>query len=171
MAVLGMTGCTQTTLELPSMNIDAMPTSSIRPQISIDKSVTVPDVMYAAVQEGPYSLPAVPYQKVPVQFRRQIVVDPTGEQPGTIVVRLQERFLYLVQAGGDAIRYGVGIGKDGFLWSGRANIQYKKEWPRWTPPREMIQRKPELAKYQNGMEPGPQNPLGASTTPPAQQRT
>ena len=104
--------------------------------------------------------PAVPYQKVPAQFRRQIVVDPTGEQPGTIVVRLQERFLYLVQPGGDAIRYGVGIGKDGFLWSGRANIQYKKEWPRWTPPREMIQRKPELAKYQNGMEPGPAKSAG-----------
>ena len=75
------------------MNIDAMPTNGIRPQISIDRTVTVPDVMYAAVQEGPYSLPAVPYQKVPAQFRRQVVVDPTGEQPGTIVVRLQERFL------------------------------------------------------------------------------
>lgn len=117
--------------------------------------------MYAAVQEGPYHLPAVPYQKVPAQFRRQVVVDPTGEQPGTIVVHLQQRFLYLVQPGGDAIRYGVGIGKAGFLWNGRANIQYKKEWPRWTPPREMIQRKPELVKYQNGQEPGPDNPLGA----------
>ncbi len=117
--------------------------------------------MYAAVQEGPYSLPAVPYQKISAQFRRQIVVDPTGEQPGTIVVRLQERYLYLVQTGGDAIRYGVGIGKEGFLWNGWANIQYKKEWPRWTPPREMIQRKPELAKYEHGMEPGPENPLGA----------
>ena len=67
-------------------------------------------------------------------FRRQIVVDPTGEAPGTIVVHLQERHLYLVQPGGDALRYGVGIGRDGFIWSGRANIQYGKKWPTWTPP-------------------------------------
>ncbi len=131
MAALSASGCTQTSFGLPELDVDPISTSGVRPQISIDKSVTVPDVMYAAVQEGPYHLPAVPYQKVPAQFRRQVVLDPTGEQPGTIVVHLQQRFLYLVQPGGDAIRYGVGIGKAGFLWNGRANIQYKKEWPRW----------------------------------------
>ncbi|TIU08480.1 MAG: L,D-transpeptidase, partial [Mesorhizobium sp.] len=90
-----------------------------------------------------------------------IVVDPTGEQPGTIVVHSQERLLYLVQPGGDAIRYGVGIGKEGFRWSGRANIQYGKEWPVWTPPAEMIARKPELVKWQGGQPGGLENPLGA----------
>ncbi|PRD44158.1 L,D-transpeptidase [Phyllobacterium phragmitis] len=161
-ALTSAAGCSQTMdMSALQMNIDPMPTGGIRPQISVDKAVTTPDVMYAAVQEGPFSLPAVPYQKVPKQFRRQIVPDPTGEAPGTIVVSLKDRYLYLVQPGGDAIRYGVGIGKEGFLWSGRANIQYKKAWPRWTPPPEMIQRKPELVKYRTGMEGGTDNPLGA----------
>ena len=94
-------------------------------------------------------------------FAAQIVVDPTGEAPGTIVVQLQERHLYLVQPGGDAIRYGVGIGRDGFLWSGRANVQYGKKWPTWTPPAEMIARKPELEKWRGGQPGGLENPLGA----------
>ena len=109
--------------------------------------------MYASFTDGGFNVPEVPYKKVKPEFRRQIVVDPTGEQPGTIVVHLQERLLYLVQPGGDAIRYGVGIGKDGFRWSGRANIQYGKEWPVWTPPPEMIARKPELVKWRGG-QPG-----------------
>jgi lipoprotein-anchoring transpeptidase ErfK/SrfK len=117
--------------------------------------------MYASVQDGPFVLPAIPYEKVPREYRRQIVQDPTGEAPGTIVVSLQDKFLYLVQPGGEAIRYGVGIGKDGFLWSGRAVIQYKKEWPTWTPPREMIGRKPELVKWAGGQPGGLDNPLGA----------
>jgi len=117
--------------------------------------------MYASVKEGPYDLPAIPYDKVPKQFRRQIVPDPTGQAPGTIVVSLKDHYLYYVLPGGEALRYGVGIGKAGFEWQGTANVQYKKQWPRWTPPPEMIQRKPELEKYRNGQEPGPQNPLGA----------
>ena len=66
-----------------------------------------------------------------------------------------------MQPGGDALRYGVGIGKDGFLWSGRANIQYGKKWPTWTPPKEMIARKPELEKWRGGQPGGLDNPLGA----------
>jgi lipoprotein-anchoring transpeptidase ErfK/SrfK len=117
--------------------------------------------MYAGLTDGGFAVPEVPYLKVDPKFRRQIVVDPTGEAPGTIVVHTQERFLYLVQPEGEAIRYGVGVGKDGFRWSGRANIQYGKEWPTWTPPREMIARKPELVKWQGGQPGGLENPLGA----------
>jgi lipoprotein-anchoring transpeptidase ErfK/SrfK len=117
--------------------------------------------MYAGITEGPYVLPQIPYEKIPKEYRRQIVQDPTGEQPGTIVVDLQNKFLYLVQPGGDALRYGVGIGRAGFEWSGRANIQYKKQWPVWTPPSEMIARKPEVAKWAKGQPGGPENPLGA----------
>ncbi|MGH6760564.1 MAG: L,D-transpeptidase [Phyllobacterium sp.] len=163
-----VSGCTRSFDVTGGMGIDTTSTgsiypsgSAIRPQISVDKAVTTPETMYAAVHEAGYSLPAIPYEKIPSKYRRQIVPDPTGEAPGTIVVSLQDRYLYLVQPGGDAIRYGVGIGKDGFLWSGRANIQYKREWPTWTPPREMIGRKPELAKYVGGMPGGPNNPLGA----------
>lgn len=163
MALLGVAGCSQT-LDLPSLQPDDVTTGSItpmRPSISVDKNITSPDVMYAALNDGGFNVPKVPYLKVKPEFRRQIVVDPTGEQPGTIVVHLKERLLYLVQSGGDAIRYGVGIGKDGFRWSGRANIQYGKEWPVWTPPPEMIARKPELVKWRGGQPGGLENPLGA----------
>ncbi|MER9230682.1 L,D-transpeptidase [Mesorhizobium sp. M0622] len=163
LALLGIAGCSQT-LDLPSLQLDDVATGSIRPvrpSISVDKNITSPDVMYAALTDGGFNVPEVPYLKVKPEFRRQIVVDPTGEQPGTIVVHSQERLLYLVQPGGEAIRYGVGIGKDGFRWSGRANIQYGKEWPVWTPPPEMIARKPELVKWQSGQPGGLDNPLGA----------
>ncbi|MGT2465380.1 L,D-transpeptidase [Mesorhizobium atlanticum] len=133
MALLGLAGCSTTdTLDLPQMQLDNTVTGSVppmRPAISVDKNITDPDVMYASLTDGGFEVPAVPWQKVKPQFRRQIVVDKTGEAPGTIVVHLEERMLYLVQPGGDAIRYGVGIGKDGFRWSGRANIQYGREWP------------------------------------------
>ncbi len=155
---VSLAGCSQT-LEMPTL--DLAPTGSIRPKISVDKAITDPEIMYAGLTEGPYVLPAVPYDKVPRQFQRQIVQDPTGEAPGTIVVSLKDHWLYLVQPGGEALRYGVGIGKAGFEWSGRANIQYKREWPVWTPPPEMIARKPEVAKWAGGQPGGPENPLGA----------
>lgn len=163
LAALGgaaLAGCSRS-IDLSAIEIDDMSTGSIRPRISIDKGVTRPALMYASATDGGFVLPAVPFEKLDPQFRRQIVVDPTGEAPGTIVVRLAERHLYLVQEGGDAIRYGVGIGKQGFTWSGRANIQYGKKWPTWTPPAEMIARKPELEKWRNGQEGGLENPLGA----------
>jgi lipoprotein-anchoring transpeptidase ErfK/SrfK len=154
-------GCSSSSLEMPSLDLDYASTGSIRPQISIDAAVTRPELMYASLTDGGFQVPEVPFKKIEPKWRRQVVVDPTGEAPGTIVVRLQERFLYLVQSGGDAIRYGVGIGKAGFEWNGRANIQYGRKWPTWTPPKEMIARKPELAKWANGQPGGLENPLGA----------
>jgi lipoprotein-anchoring transpeptidase ErfK/SrfK len=140
---------------------DMMPTGTVRPKISVDPYVQNPKVMYASFADGGFTLPAIPYQKVDPKWRRQVVVDPTGEAPGTIVVHTAERHLYLVQEGGDAIRYGVGIGKAGFEWSGRAVINHGKEWPVWTPPKEMIARKPEVAKWAGGQPGGLTNPLGA----------
>jgi lipoprotein-anchoring transpeptidase ErfK/SrfK len=151
------------TLEMPAAGLDDFTTGSIpiRPRIDVDPHVTSPDLMYASFVDEGFTLPAVPYRKVPKEYRRQIVIDPTGEQPGTIVVSLAERHLYYVLPGGNAIRYGVGIGKDGFRWSGRANIQYGRKWPVWTPPPEMIARKPELEKWRHGQPGGLDNPLGA----------
>ncbi|WP_274630213.1 L,D-transpeptidase [Arvimicrobium flavum] len=154
-------GCSSTGLDMPSLNLDQMPTGSIRPQISIDAGVTRPELMYASAVDGNFELPEIPFKKIDPKWRRQVVVDPTGEAPGTIVVRVNERHLYWVQEGGDAIRYGVGVGKAGFEWSGRAVIQYTKQWPTWTPPREMIARKPEVAKWAGGQPGGLDNPLGA----------
>ena len=106
---LGVAGCSRT-MDMPDLGVDPTTTGAIRPQISVDRAVTSPDLMYASFTDEGFQLPEVPFEKVNAKFRRQIVVDPTGEAPGTIVVNLQERFLYLVQPGGDAIRYGVGIG-------------------------------------------------------------
>lgn len=133
----------------------------VRPEIGLDDGVGGAADMYAAMHDGGYDIPAIPYEKVPRQFRRQLVQNTTGERAGVVVVDTKAHYLYYTLPDGDAIRYGVGVGKQGFEWSGRAHVQYKKEWPRWTPPREMIGRQPELVKYKNGMEPGITNPLGA----------
>ncbi|MCO6180860.1 L,D-transpeptidase, partial [Ciceribacter sp. RN22] len=147
--LLSLGGCSSS-LQLPDLGLDTLTTASIVPRLGLFGEAGEGATDYAAVQDEGYLLPAIPYQKVKARFRRQRVVDPTGEAPGTIVVVLQERHLYFVLPGGEAIRYGVGIGKDGFRWSGRARIQYKKKWPVWTPPEEMIQRRPDLVKYRSG---------------------
>lgn len=121
-------------------------------------------VMYGPVEDGGYAIPAVPYKQIDPRYYRQQVVDPTGEAPGTIVVDTPSRFLYLVQPGGVAMRYGVGIGREGFAWQGDGVIQWRQKWPRWKPPNEMVARQPELERYSienGGMDPGLKNPLGA----------
>lgn len=117
--------------------------------------------MYAAMPNERFPIPRARIELVPPQFWRQVVDDPTGERPGTLVVDTSQRFLYVVLDNGKALRYGVGIGRDGFTWSGRGVIQFKREWPTWTPPGEMVDRQPELERYRNGMPGGIDNPLGA----------
>ena len=92
------------------------------------------------------------------EFRRTMVLYRTTEAPGTIIIQTAERHLYVVQGNGRAIRYGIGVGRDGFQWQGLLNISRKAEWPDWTPPREMIARQPYLPRFMAG---GPGNPLGA----------
>ena len=96
--------------------------------------------------------------ETPAQFRRQVVAYNGSEAPGTIIIDTPNTYLYLVQPGGRAIRYGIGVGRDGFRWSGTERITKKAEWPDWTPPAEMIARQPYLPRYMAG---GPGNPLGA----------
>ncbi|KKB82507.1 hypothetical protein VW29_16170 [Devosia limi DSM 17137] len=124
-----------------------------------------PDVqmMYGPVYDEEFPLRAADMSLVDPIYWRQEVVDPTGEKPGTVVVDTPNRFLYHVGKDGMATRYGVGIGRDGYAWSGRAHIAYKRKWPTWTPPSEMIARQPELEPYRHGMAPGLDNPLGART--------
>jgi lipoprotein-anchoring transpeptidase ErfK/SrfK len=97
------------------------------------------------------------YQLDP-EWQKQMVLYRTTEPPGTIIISTAERHLYLVQAGGRALRYGIGVGRDGFQWQGMVTITNKKEWPDWTPPPEMIARQPYLPRFMAG---GPGNPLGA----------
>lgn len=121
-------------------------------------------MMYRAMPEEDFPIPAVDLRRVPPRFYRQEVADPTGERPGTIVVDIDNFYLYLIRPGGRALRYGVGLGREGFSWSGTGVIQWKRRWPTWTPPAEMIARQPELEQYSaenGGMAPGLDNPLGA----------
>jgi lipoprotein-anchoring transpeptidase ErfK/SrfK len=92
------------------------------------------------------------------QFKKTAVLYRTNEPPGTIIVVTAERHLYLVQGNGRALRYGIGVGREGFTWQGLVNITRKAEWPDWTPPPEMIARQPYLPRFMAG---GPGNPLGA----------
>ena len=117
--------------------------------------------MYDAVEDGGHALPAIPIAKVDERFLRQVVDDPTGEQPGTIVVNTTDKYLYLVLRDGKAMRYGVGLGRQGYAWKGRAIVQWKRKWPTWTPPSAMIRRDPKLEKWRQGMQPGVSNPLGS----------
>ncbi len=96
--------------------------------------------------------------ELPYEYRRQAVFYRSNEEPGTIIVNTHDRFLYLVQGNNRAIRYGVGVGRDGFQWGGVHRITRKAEWPDWTPPQEMIARQPYLPRFMAG---GPGNPMGA----------
>jgi lipoprotein-anchoring transpeptidase ErfK/SrfK len=92
------------------------------------------------------------------RYRRQVVAYEGGEKPGTIIIDTPRRFLYLVQEGGRAVRYGIGVGRPGFTWAGVKEVSAKREWPDWTPPPEMLRRRPDLPYHMAG---GPENPLGA----------
>jgi lipoprotein-anchoring transpeptidase ErfK/SrfK len=116
---------------------------------------------YSAMTDAGYTVPAIPIAKIDPKYRRQNVRFETQEPPGTIIVDTKEKFLYFVLPEGRAIRYGIGVGREGFEWQGTARIALKREWPVWTPPPAMIKRVPELARWKNGMPPGPQNALGA----------
>lgn len=98
--------------------------------------------------------------QTPEAFRRQVVTFRTAEKPGTIVIDGDKHFLYLVLPDFKAVRYGIGVGRDGFGWAGIVNVGRKAEWPVWTPPAEMVARDPKAAQWAGGMPGGPDNPLG-----------
>ena len=113
---------------------------------------------YTNLEDQPGFVPNEADEQLQPQFQRQMVLYRTTEPPGTIIVHTSERFLYLVQPGGRAMRYGIGVGREGFQWQGLLKISRKQEWPDWTPPPEMIARQPYLPRFMAG---GPGNPMGA----------
>lgn len=121
----------------------------------------VPENIYLARADGPFEVPAVPVEKVPPAYQRQVVDFASTEAPGTIIINPGQRQLHLVTGDNKAIRYGISVGKAGFEWAGEAVITERRTWPTWTPPKEMIARKPELVKWEKGQPGGPTNPLGA----------
>ncbi|MDZ7600036.1 MAG: L,D-transpeptidase [Hoeflea sp.] len=142
--------------------VAALALAACSPSSESDSAVTIFTSEYGTVKDAGYAIPAVPISKIDKRFHRQIVSYATKEKPGTIIVDTPKKFLYFVLPGNKAVRYGIGVGKEGFAWEGEAYIAWKQEWPKWTPPKEMIDRRPDLAKYgQEGMKPGLTNPLGA----------
>tara|TARA_R110002126_G_scaffold255508_1_gene398504 strand:+ start:1595 stop:2263 length:669 start_codon:yes stop_codon:yes gene_type:complete len=120
--------------------------------------------MYGPMPEERFPLPAIEISKVPPKFRRRLVNFTSPYPVGTVIVDTRTYFLHLIRENGKAMRYGVGLGRQGFEWSGEGVIQWKQAWPKWTPPNEMIARQPELEKWSadnGGMPPGLSNPLGA----------
>jgi lipoprotein-anchoring transpeptidase ErfK/SrfK len=124
-------------------------------------SVAEAERVYGARPNERFPIPAVKVSKInPKYFRRTVRYD-SKEVVGTIIVDPRNHYVYRIEGDGYATRYGVSVGRAGFLWSGDAYIGRKAEWPIWTPPKEMIERQPEAAKYAGGMKPGLDNPLGA----------
>ena len=140
--------------------------TSYAPEQAIPPGTAGYELMYGPVMGEPFPIPAVDLSRIDPAYLRREITYPTPEAPGTIIVDPSARYLYHVQEGGMAMRYGVGVGREGFGWSGIATIDYKREWPDWYPPKEMLDREPELAAKMSqlqsgiGMAGGPGNPLG-----------
>ncbi|WP_091978151.1 L,D-transpeptidase [Methylobacterium sp. 13MFTsu3.1M2] len=118
---------------------------------------------YGPMPNEKFPIPAVDVSKVNPKYYRRTVQYASSEAPGTIVVDPANYYVYRIEGDGTATRYGANVGRQGFLWNGNAYVGRKSEWATWTPPKEMIRRQPEAAKYARGMPGGLDNPLGART--------
>ncbi|HEY8030940.1 MAG TPA: L,D-transpeptidase [Methylocella sp.] len=164
-----LAGCANTNPN-PSLNAAAVsgapPPSPANPAMA-DATEPNYNAIYAESKDANFTVPAVNTSQVDSSFLRKNVSYATNEGPGTIVVDPANHFLYHVEGGGRATRYGVGVGRDGFRWAGEATIKSKQEWPDWYPPKEMLDRRPDLMPHMVdlqsgiGMHGGPANPLGA----------
>ncbi|MEX0346644.1 MAG: L,D-transpeptidase [Rhizobiaceae bacterium] len=146
------------------MTVASCNTTPVEPSPEPRPAPAPDNALYPALPDEQFPIPAIKMGQLKRKFQRRQVAYPTPEQPGTVVVDTGRFYLYHVEAGGTAMRYGVGLGRAGFEWSGRARIAWKRKWPTWTPPDEMIERQPELAKWSaenGGMPPGLLNPLGS----------
>ncbi len=117
--------------------------------------------MYAEIPGEQFPVPAIDTASIEPEYLRQVVRYDASHHAGAVIVDPSNYFLYLSLGEGRAVRYGVGVGREGFGWNGAAQIRRKAVWPRWTPPAAMIKRRPELAEWASGMPGGLENPLGA----------
>jgi lipoprotein-anchoring transpeptidase ErfK/SrfK len=126
-----------------------------------DEEYYDPDLLPPPESEFDYPIEPVDPSLIESVYRRQVVEFNDFVKPGTIVVDPKAHFLYYALGNRQATRYGVGVGRDGFKWSGEAEIRMKRSWPRWVPPKEMVARDKRARKWANGQPGGPDNPLGA----------
>jgi lipoprotein-anchoring transpeptidase ErfK/SrfK len=143
----------------PGVARSAVPPAAVAPPVAAYPMTAAPVLVPAhnLVAYAP-SPRLAPRREIDPRFRRQEVDYDGPQKPGTLVIDTPNKFLYLVEPGGRALRYGIGVGRPGFMWSGVKSISRKAEWPDWTPPPEMLLRRPDLPLHMDG---GPENPLGA----------
>lgn len=154
---LGLAACVPTAKTQP---VTVVPVAQPEPVVEAPPELPQ-NQNYAALVDGKYNLPAIPTAKVPTEYQRQIVDFPSNEAPGTVIINPRSKHLYFIMGDNKAIRYGVSVGKAGFEWSGEALVTGRRQWPTWTPPREMIERNPKLEKWAKGQPGGLTNPMGA----------
>ncbi len=170
MAGACLAGCASTQ-STPALNVAAVaPPRQAEPveqPVKTESAAPAGAAAYAELKDAGFVVPAVKPGQVDSAFLRKKVAYATKETPGTIVIDPANHYLYHVEEGGRATRYGVGVGREGFAWAGEATIKSKQEWPDWYPPKEMVERRPDLKKQLTelqsglGMHGGPSNPLGA----------
>jgi lipoprotein-anchoring transpeptidase ErfK/SrfK len=181
-AALGLAGCSTTRppgpqveatlVAPPSPHPDADKGGDPDPGLDADQELDADQkldyaALYGPVEGDPFPIPAVNLSQIKPAFLRKAVDYASSEAPGTIVVDPSHHYLFHILENGRAMRYGVGVGREGFGWSGTAMIHSKQEWPDWYPPKEMFERQPEIKKLMAnlqsglGMHGGPGNPLGA----------
>jgi lipoprotein-anchoring transpeptidase ErfK/SrfK len=163
-------------LEMPDPNGRPVAVDSYQPRYAVQPSTlgggflevlfgggrTAPPDPYAAryqtARGEPPEWAEARHNEMDPRYQRQLVAYEGGEKPGTIIIDTPRRYLLLVQENGRALRYGIGVGRPGFTWAGVKEVSAKREWPDWTPPEEMLRRRPDLPRHMAG---GPENPLGA----------
>ena len=159
-----LAGCVSTNPN-PAVNAAAITAAPL--PVMADAMEPQYSAIYAELKDDAFTVPAVKLAQIDSAFLRKNVSYDTNEGPGTVVIDPANHYLYHVEGGGRATRYGVGVGREGFVWAGEATIKSKQEWPDWYPPKEMIERRPDLKKVMValqsgvGMHGGPSNPLGA----------
>ena len=155
----GLAGCE---MDPGLMGASPMAQPAVQPVADPNMPVDGDPSHYAAVEDEGKALPAIPVAEVPAEFQRQVVDYPTDRPAGTIIIDPSTKHLYLLQGNNTALRYGIAVGRAGFGWSGEADIVSRTTWPKWIPPYEMIDRRPELEKFRDVGQPGGlTNPLGA----------
>jgi lipoprotein-anchoring transpeptidase ErfK/SrfK len=163
-AISALTGCASESPVVPE--VVAQPAPSSRP---LTRTLETPDykAIYGDYPGEKFAVAAFDYRQVDPRYLRQTVEFPWAEPTGSIIVDPASRHLYFVESRGRATRYGVGVGREGFLWAGEASINMKRDWPDWIPPGEMVARSPEIRAQLEptprglGVPGGPRSPLGA----------
>jgi lipoprotein-anchoring transpeptidase ErfK/SrfK len=149
---------TLTPAQAAALGIDLQPAQIARPQPAARPELILRPQPASAPATDPAGVDAIGHPPVDPKFERQVVAYTGEEQPGTVIIDTPNKFLYLVQEDGKALRYGIGVGRPGFTWAGVKEITSKREWPDWIPPDDMLHRQPNLPRFMAG---GPENPLGA----------